>query len=68
MGLFLTTSVADMANFGRGQGRELEGALMARAFCDGGTVFQRQSKNLYGSSTVYILSLVCVTHSNAIAL
>lgn len=68
MGLFLTISVAEVANFGRGQGRELEGAFMVGAFFDGGTVFPRQSKTLYGSSTVYVSSLVHVVHSNAIAL
>lgn len=48
MALLLTTSVAEVANFGRGQGRELGGAFMVGAFFDGGTVFQRQSKPYTG--------------------
>lgn len=67
-GLFLTTSVAETADFGRGQGRELEGALVVGAFFDGGAVFARQSKTLCGSSMIYISSLVPGVRSSAVAL
>lgn len=55
-GLFLTTSVAEAASFGRGQGRKLEGALIVWAFFMGCIAFPRQQKNPIG--VFYSLCLI----------
>lgn len=48
---FLTASAAPVANFGRRQGRKLEGALMLGPYWQGYN-FSKQSKTLYRNSTV----------------
>lgn len=64
---FLTTSAAQVANFGRGQGRKLEGALMLGP-CWWGSYFSKAVKNLIQEFYSSISSLVQAVHSNAVAL